>query len=283
MAETKDFDACAVCGRTILRGERVAEYVTQDGVRVGVCPLCKEAAENAGWVPAELAGAPGQGGETRRRGLGLRERLSRASQAARALTARPARGPEQKAENATQEARTRPSRRTEPETPRVSERRGQRRGGDQGERSRGGQTRRSRTGEGEGSSDREGERGAPRQRSEQNPPPSPERQLRLGVERFNASPGPRKVAGLIRSLGEPQVAVRASRGGTIVVTVAWELSWYQWEVGAERNGDGVREARKGSEVSELALHDRNWNARVASDGRVRLELAAAREASAERE
>lgn len=290
MAESNAFDACAVCGRTILRGERIAEYVTQDGARVAVCALCKPAAENAGWVPAELAGTLGQGEETHRRGLGLRERLSRASEAARALTARRPREQEQdKAENAAQGPRTRSSRRTAHETRKTRQPRGEPRGRDEGERSRdegerrrGGRSERSDSGKSARGPDDESAPSSPRSGSEQRPP-SPERLLRLAVERFNASPGPRKVAGLIRSLGEPHVAVRARRGGTIVVTVAWELSWYQWEVSADRNGGGVREARKGDEVSELALDDRSWNASVASDGKVRLELAAAREASAERE
>ncbi|HSI79674.1 MAG TPA: hypothetical protein VK919_03395, partial [Solirubrobacterales bacterium] len=88
MSDGRDFDTCAVCGRTILRGERVTEYVTQDGSPAGVCALCKTAAEDAGWVPAALAGAR-TNDSPRRRSLGLRQRLARVSSAARGLAARP--------------------------------------------------------------------------------------------------------------------------------------------------------------------------------------------------
>ncbi|MGH2976155.1 MAG: hypothetical protein ACRDLL_15020, partial [Solirubrobacterales bacterium] len=94
------------------------------------------------------------------------------------------------------------------------------------------------------------------------------------VEQFNQSHDHRKVAGLIRSLGEPHAAVVADTGRQLaVVTVAWELSWYQWEVNGEDDDpvEGtVREVAKGDEVSELAENARTWNAAVAEDGTLRL-------------
>jgi hypothetical protein len=264
--EGKEFESCGVCGRTILRGERVAEYVAPDGARMGVCSLCKPAAELAGWVPADLARAPGHSAAAGRRGLGLRKRLSRASEAARSLAPRPAREQDPPA----QETRTGDS---QPPSGRESGADRSRRG----ERPQNGKDERSGKGERSGSHPRS------KQRSPSPQPPSPARLLRTGLERFNASAEPRKVAGLIRTLGEPRVAVRVNRGGPVVVTVAWELSWYQWEVGADSNGDAVREAGKGNEVSELALRDRNWNASAASDGTVTLKLAAAQQDSGERE
>ena len=81
----------------------------------------------------------------------------------------------------------------------------------------------------------------------------------------------RKVAGLIRSLGEPRAAVRPDAGRQMaLVTVAWELSWYQWEVSADGEGEPVREVAKGDEVSELAEDAQAWNAAVAEDGKLRL-------------
>ena len=96
--------------------------------------------------------------------------------------------------------------------------------------------------------------------------------MRAATEVFNRSRERRKVAGLIRSLGEPRVAMRPRTGGVVVVTVAWELSWYQWEV---RTGDGaaIRESSKGTEVGQLAERDREWNARVTEDGALSLEPA----------
>jgi hypothetical protein len=100
--------------------------------------------------------------------------------------------------------------------------------------------------------------------------------MRRAVERFNSSDERRKVAGLIRSLGEPHAAVLPDPSRQMaVVTIAWELSWYQWEVGA--NGEEpVREVAKGDEVSELAEEARTWNAAVGEDGGLRLRSPAAR-------
>ena len=95
--------------------------------------------------------------------------------------------------------------------------------------------------------------------------------MRRAVERFNGSEEPRKVAGLIRSLGEPRAGVRPDASRQLaLVTVAWELSWYQWEVGADSDSETVREIAKGKEVSELGDETRNWNAAVAEDGKLRL-------------
>jgi hypothetical protein len=95
--------------------------------------------------------------------------------------------------------------------------------------------------------------------------------MRRAVERFNGSEESRKVAGLIRSLGEPRAAVRPDAGRQMaLVTVAWEISWYQWEVGGDGQGEPVREVAKGDEVSELAEDAQAWNAAVAEDGKLRL-------------
>ena len=95
--------------------------------------------------------------------------------------------------------------------------------------------------------------------------------MRRAVERFNGSEEQRKVAGLVRSLGEPRAAVRPDAGRQMaLVTVAWEISWYQWEVNADGQGDPVREVAKGDEVSELSDDAQGWNAAVAEDGKLRL-------------
>jgi hypothetical protein len=95
--------------------------------------------------------------------------------------------------------------------------------------------------------------------------------MRRAVERFNGSEERRKVAGLIRSLGEPRAAVRPDAGRQMaLVTVAWEISWYQWEVVGDGQGEPVREVAKGDEVSELAEDARAWNAAVTEDGKLRL-------------
>jgi hypothetical protein len=73
-----EFETCAVCERTILRGERSFDYVDAQGQKAGVCPLCKPRAEAIGWVPAAFAAAAPQPERRRRRGAAaLRERFAR--------------------------------------------------------------------------------------------------------------------------------------------------------------------------------------------------------------
>jgi hypothetical protein len=96
--------------------------------------------------------------------------------------------------------------------------------------------------------------------------------MRRAIELFNGSDERRKVAGLIRSLGEPRAAVRADAGRQMaLVTVAWEISWYQWEVSGNGHSEPVREVAKGDEVSELAEDEQAWNAAVTEDGKLRLQ------------
>jgi hypothetical protein len=50
-------EICAVCGRTILAGERTRSYMSpKDGPRL-VCDLCRTRAEQLGWVDPAAAGA----------------------------------------------------------------------------------------------------------------------------------------------------------------------------------------------------------------------------------
>lgn len=99
------------------------------------------------------------------------------------------------------------------------------------------------------------------------------------VARFNSSEAGRTVAGLTRTLGVPRASVGASAGapGEFRVTVAWELSWYQWAVCAGEEARPVSELGKGGEIEQLDSAARQWNAVVAADGRLR--LAAERAAS----
>jgi hypothetical protein len=212
--EPQPFETCDVCGRNILRGERVVEYVTPDREPRVACSLCRTAAEEAGWVRADSAAAYRPEPPRRRkglRGLKLRERAERL--AARAQP--PAPEPDEAVAEPAPELAEPPA--APPPPP---------------------------------------------------PPETPERRMRRGIERFNDSETPRIVAGLTKSLGPPQAAVRELQGPPRVqVTVAWDLSWYRWEIGL--NGeDQPREVAKGAEVDELAGDGVDWNATVDSDGRV---------------
>jgi hypothetical protein len=74
-----EYETCAICGRSILRGERSTEYVDEDGERAGVCPLCKGRAEEMGWVPASFAAATRQAEPRLRRTAALRDRIVRSA------------------------------------------------------------------------------------------------------------------------------------------------------------------------------------------------------------
>lgn len=96
---------------------------------------------------------------------------------------------------------------------------------------------------------------------------------------FNASNHRRTVAGLTRTLGPARasgLAIRAANGYPGArLTVAWELTWYQWEVGAGPRGPEVRESGKGETIGQLRAADRTWNLLVGSDGTLERRVAAA--------
>ncbi len=87
---------------------------------------------------------------------------------------------------------------------------------------------------------------------------------------FNASEAGRAVSGLVRTLGTPQVSVGASAGSRdeARVTVAWELSWYQWGVDLSEEARPVAQLAKGTELEQLDAAARQWNASVAEAGRI---------------
>ena len=92
------------------------------------------------------------------------------------------------------------------------------------------------------------------------------------VARFNSSSAGRAVVGLTRTLGVPDASVGASAGAPnlVRVTVAWELSWYQWGVDVADPSRPVLELGKGSEIEQLDAAAKQWNAVVGDDGRLRL-------------
>jgi len=100
---------------------------------------------------------------------------------------------------------------------------------------------------------------------------------------FNHSDHRRTVAGLTRTLGPPRATALARKGngdGEVVrLTIAWELTWYQWEVAGSGRGHDVRESGKGDTIDQLGSADRAWNLIVAANGT--LEEKAASSAPAE--
>jgi len=101
-----------------------------------------------------------------------------------------------------------------------------------------------------------------------------ERAMVEAADLFNASPYRRTVGGIGKSLGKPHASVVPLSGVNmeVVVTVAWDISWYQYRVLPD-SAQPVRLAERGLELDELESSVRMWNARVDPDGRVVPEIA----------
>jgi hypothetical protein len=96
----------------------------------------------------------------------------------------------------------------------------------------------------------------------------PELQMVAAAEIFNASDFRRTVGGIQKSLGEPQASIVPLSGGReLVVTVAWDISWYQYRVSPE-SSQQVRLAERGLELAELDPAYQRWNTHVEDGGRL---------------
>ena len=91
---------------------------------------------------------------------------------------------------------------------------------------------------------------------------------------FNASTYRRTVGGIAKSLGEAKASIIPLSGdvGELAVTVAWDLSWYQYRVSPD-SAQPVRLERRGHELDELEESFKDWNAHVADEGRLVPEIA----------
>jgi hypothetical protein len=86
---------------------------------------------------------------------------------------------------------------------------------------------------------------------------------------FNTSQYRRTVGGISKSLGSPQVSLVVLSGvnSEVVITVAWEISWYQYRVSPESDNP-VRLESRGHDPSELEASFTSWNANMEDDGRL---------------
>ena len=96
----------------------------------------------------------------------------------------------------------------------------------------------------------------------------PELAIVEAADLFNASQYRRTVGGIAKSLGEPRVSVVPLSGVNpdVVVTVAWEISWYQYRVTPD-SAQPVRLAERGHDLGELEGTFGEWNAHLGDDGR----------------
>jgi hypothetical protein len=97
----------------------------------------------------------------------------------------------------------------------------------------------------------------------------PEKAMVEAAELFNGSAFRRTVAGIAKSLGEPRASIVPLSGVNteVVLTVAWDISWYQYRITPE-SGQPVRLEERGHDPRELESMFTSWNARLTPDGRI---------------
>ena len=187
------FQACAICHRTLLLGERTLRFSPSDGEWVDVCALCTDEAYEHGWVREGSPTSPVvPAGQKRRRRFAPLGFLG-----------------ERRAE-------TEPTA-DEPVLRRLSQ---------------------------------------------------PEQAMLQASEHFNESAFRRTVAGIQKSLGDPRVSFLPLSGTNpeVVITVAWDISWYQYRVVFGSN-QPVRLAERGYELDDLDTRFQRWNGSLDPSGR----------------
>ncbi len=255
-----DQGACAVCGRTLLVGEKVHSFVSVEG-RHEVCSLCADRVPELGWLPADEDGAEERLRAASARKPGFFARLF-------ARPERPERDDFEFEDELNPPAPVPESRREshELETERYDVEAewavedAPAPAGDAAELPAPDRPR----------ADPAAAGMRPRRlQPDFSRDVSPESRFERAITRFNASDAGRTVAGLTRTLGAPSVSVGDLAGAAdeVRVTVAWELTWYQWGVDLGDELRPVYELNKGFEVDEIDAPARQWNA-SAHDGRI---------------
>jgi hypothetical protein len=86
-------------------------------------------------------------------------------------------------------------------------------------------------------------------------------------ELFNESAYRRTIAGIAKSLGDARVSLLPLSGVNpeVVITVAWDISWYQYRVTPE-SGQPVRLVQRGYELDDLDARFARWNGLLGEDG-----------------
>ena len=97
----------------------------------------------------------------------------------------------------------------------------------------------------------------------------PELAVVEAADLFNQTDYRRTVAGIAKSLGEPKTSIRPLSGvsGEVVITIVWDISWYQYRVTPE-SAQPVRLEERGHEVNELDGLYKDWNAHLDEHGRL---------------
>src|ERR671935_1146623 len=97
----------------------------------------------------------------------------------------------------------------------------------------------------------------------------PELAMVEAADLFNASAFRRTIGGIAKSLGEPRASIVQLSGVNteVVVTIAWDISWYQYRVTPD-SAQPVRLEERGHELGELDASYKQWNAHLEAEGRL---------------
>jgi hypothetical protein len=228
--------ACDICGRSILKGERIEPYLAPGGQRHVVCELCNDRAYNEGWIresahdemPATTR-RPDQ-----RRGVLGRLRRRKGGEPVPAVEDEPVFVEEDGAgepvyeEPVAEPAFTPPPRQHRREARHVRA-----------------------------------------------VPTNAQVKVERALELFNGSEHVRTIGGITKTLGEPWVSAAplAEAPAEVSIVVAWELSWYRYRVDLGDADDPVNLVAKGQELEELDESMREWNATALADGRLAVGVA----------
>ncbi len=235
-----DVVACDICGRTLLRGES-ADVFLHGGSRRTVCELCTSRAVHEGWIREGLDAATGRRGGDRRSARSLLGSLRRRLRdddlddlPAEAEYDRASWDPEH------YDPAAQPAAAPIFDPPAAA--------------------------------DAAPAAPPPQPRQVHAVPTNAELKVARALEVFNASPHRRTIAGIARSLGAPLVfaSPSATEGSIVAITVAWELSWYRYEVDLGDEASGVRVVAQGAELDELGAEERNANAQADESGELHL-------------
>lgn len=233
-----DVVSCDVCGRTILKGERVEWYVAPGGHRHQVCDLCAVRARHHGWIRESMADElPVRPPRNESRGVLGRLRRRRSSE--------PARPEREEAAPAEQEAMYGSAEGAEPsEHPATDE---------------------------HAAPPHERPRTRPKDpRQVRAVPTTAEAKVDRALELFNRSSHQRTIAGLARTLGPAWVSAQPdpAQGSAVWLVIAWELSWYRYRVDLGDEAEPVELLDKGAEMDAIDAPLRDWNAALDDEGRV---------------
>lgn len=227
-------ETCAVCGRRLLQGEEAHWYVAPDSSRRVVCELCVPRAERAQWIRERDAEEVVKLRPARARRAGFLKRVGQffgtGEEDRFELDDAPRGGSEAGAQPARNRRRGRGRRREPSESPVVVN----------------------------------------EPRSVRAVPTGPTARLAQGLELFNASQFPRTIAGLSRSLGDPQVAAVNGPDNNVDIYVGWDIVWYSYRVDLGDATEPVEQSGRGNDTAELADVVSEWNSFADDYGRLAL-------------